>query len=159
MRFNEFNYPTHQLTFTLVMGGAGSGKNYYISHNPALNQALLIDIDAFKQDMDLSTAIASIKPKLEDAFSKNIDVVHPTTGSSLIGQKNKIKLARKYDYMVNLILIDTNPKQAITQVQTRTQHGGHDVSIDRIISSNDQARENYKQLIDLVDSAIIISHK
>jgi predicted ABC-type ATPase len=144
-------------TFTLVMGGAGSGKNYYIEHDSELSKAWLIDVDAVKIGMALDAAIKQIKPMLEEAFQSGINVAHPTTGSNLKGQINKILLAKKYDYRVEIILIDTDPQRAAQQVQFRVDQGGHNVEADKIASSNAKARENFEQLKQYADESKIVS--
>jgi len=145
-------------TFTLVMGGAGSGKNYYIENTPGLSSAWLVDVDAVKIGTDLDSAIKMIKPMLEEAFQSGINVAHPTTGSNLKGQINKIALAKKYNYRIHLILIDTNPEQAAQQVQRRVDAGGHNVEADKILSSNLRARENFEQLKQYADESKIVSN-
>ena len=144
-------------TFTLVMGGAGSGKNYYIEHHPELSRDWLIDVDAIKIGTALDSAIKMIKPMMIEAFETGIDVVHPTTGSNLKGQINKIALAKQYKYRVCIILIDTDPERAAQQVQRRVDAGGHDVQADKIASSNTKARENFEQLKQYADESEIVS--
>lgn len=141
--------------FVLVMGGAGSGKNYFIAHS-AFSSFKLIDVDAIKGGMELKAAIGQIKPMLISAFENKENVAHPTTGANLLGQQNKIKLARQYGYSVTLVLIDTDPAAAIGNVRNRVRDGGHDVEIEDIVSSNNKARANYEQLAPLVDTAKII---
>lgn len=142
--------------FCLVIGGAGSGKNHFIEHHPTLSQYTLIDVDAIKSEIGLDLAMKSIKPAMISAFSEQKDVAHPTTGSHLKGQQNKIALARQYDYTVTLILIDTPVEQAIAQVRQRRRGGGHDVAIEKIVDSNKKARENFNLLKPLVDVAKVV---
>ena len=122
--------------FILVMGGAGSGKNHYIAHDPVASSYKLIDVDAIKGEMGLDAAIGAIKPMLQAAFNDGDNVAHPTTGSNLKGQQNKIALARQYDYKVTIVLVDTPLEQAIAQVRKRYREGGHDVELDAIVNSN-----------------------
>ena len=140
------------------MGGAGSGKNYYIEHNPSLGRAKLIDVDQVKQTVSLDAAIKMIKPMLEQAFQAKESVVHPTTGSNLKGQLNKIALARQYDYQVHLILVVTDPERAAKQVQQRVASGGHGVEADKIASSNQKARENFEELKNHVDKFSVVTN-
>lgn len=144
--------------FVIVMGGAGSGKNYFIRSNPEYFTFKLIDVDAIKGEMGLSAAIKAIKPMLIDSFEAGRNVVHPTTGSHLIGQKNKIKLAHQYGYHVTLILVATPLERAIAQVRRRVQSGGHDVEIAYIESSNKRARDNFNLLKLDADSSRIVTH-
>jgi len=139
--------------FVIVIGGAGSGKNFFIEHDPALSRYHLVDVDEMKGEMGVGPAISAIKPKLIEAFEQGKDVVHPTTASNLAAQQNKIRLAKSYGYSVTLILIDTPVETAIERVRNRYREGGHDVALEKIISSNEAARENYNTLALLVDNA------
>ena len=82
--------------FYLVMGGAGSGKNHFIENHPTLANYTLIDVDAIKGSIGVSAAIKSLKPAMISAFDSQKDVAHPTTGTNLKGQQNKIALAKEY---------------------------------------------------------------
>lgn len=141
--------------FVIVLGGAGSGKNYFIENHPTFASYQLIDVDAVKKHVPLGDAISAIKPMLQSAFEANKNVAHPTTGSNLKGQQNKIALARQYGYTVTVVLIDTPVEQAIAQVRKRYREGGHDVQIDAIVNSNRRARENFELLKGLADKAIV----
>jgi ribosomal protein S18 acetylase RimI-like enzyme len=151
MRINEI-----KPQFILVMGGAGSGKNHYIKHDPVASSYTLIDVDAIKGEMGLDAAIGAIKPMLQGAFNDGENVAHPTTGSNLKGQQNKIALAREYDYKVTIVLVDTPIEQAIAQVRKRYREGGHDVELDAIVNSNKKARDNFEALKGLADEAIVV---
>jgi predicted ABC-type ATPase len=153
MRIDEV---TDKPQFVLVMGGGGSGKNYYIAHDPALRSYKLIDVDAIKGAMGVSAAISAIKPMLADAFKSGINVAHPTTGSNLKGQQNKIALARQYGYEVVVILKKTNPTQAVANVANRVASGGHDVDYDAILASNEKALANFEQLKSLADFSKVV---
>ncbi len=142
--------------FVIVIGGAGSGKNYFIEHDPALSRFALVDVDAMKGELGVGPAISAIKPKLIQAFEQKKDVAHPTTGTNLKAQQNKIKLAQSYGYSVTLILIDTPIEKAIEQVRNRYREGGHDVELEKIVSSNKKARDNFNQLAPLVTTAKVV---
>ena len=139
--------------FVIVIGGAGSGKNYFIEHEPTLSNFQLIDVDAIKGRLGVSAAISAIKPMLLSAFTNKENVVHPTTASNLTAQKNKIAAAKSNGYTVTLILKDTPVEQAIAQVRNRARNGGHDVDLAKIVSSNTAARANFNLLSPLVDIA------
>jgi predicted ABC-type ATPase len=140
--------------FILVMGGAGSGKNTYISkHFPTYK---LVDVDAIKSELGLDAAMAQMKPTMLAAFMNGANVAHPTTGSHLKGQENKIKLAKEHGYVVRLVLIDTPPEVAMGRVRERVRNGGHDVEIDKIVASNLKARENFGVLKNMVDFSEVI---
>lgn len=141
----------------IVMGGAGSGKNYFISHNPTFSKYKLIDVDQIKADIGVKTAIQQIMPSLQGAFANHENIAHPTTGSNLMAQQRKIALAKQYGYTVTLVLIDTDPARAIDQVRQRVRQGGHDVEIENIVASNKRARENYETLAKFADNSKIVS--
>jgi len=151
MRYEEF-----APQFVIVMGGAGSGKNYWISKNPQFKDYVLVDVDEIKQRMPLSSAIPQIKIDLEDNFRNRENVVHPTTGGNLLGQQNKIKLARAYGYQVTLVLIDTPLETAVKRVAQRAASGGHDVKPEAIEQSNEAARSNFSALAKLVDRSQVV---
>lgn len=142
--------------FMLVMGGAGSGKNHFIENDPTYSKYELIDVDAIKGELGVSAAITSIKPMLKASFEVQENVVHPTTGSNLKAQENKIKMAHEYGYVVTLILKDTPVEQAIDQVRNRVKKGGHDVELEKIILTNKIARENFNSLSTLADKSIVV---
>lgn len=144
--------------FAIVIGGAGSGKNYYLENDPTLCTYQLIDVDAIKGELGVSSAISAIKPMLTIAFHKQVNVVHPTTASNLQAQKNKIAAAKAAGYTVDLYLVDTPVERAISQVRNRVRGGGHDVDFDKIVSSNAKARENYNLLAPLVDTAQVVTN-
>jgi len=144
--------------FIIIIGGAGSGKNYYIEHHPIYSKYTLIDVDVVKKEIGVSAAIGSIKPMLISAFEKHKDVVHPGTAANLKAGENKIRLAHNYGYNVTLILIATDPNGAISQVQKRVNQGGHDVELDNIVASNQRARENFQILKSFADNAIVINN-
>lgn len=152
MKINEV---AEKPQFVLVMGGAGSGKNYFIEHDPTLRSFKLIDVDAIKGEMGVSNAVSSIKPMLTSAFERRLNVVHPTTGSNLKGQENKIALARQYGYHVIVILRKTDPLDAVANVAKRASAGGHDVEYDKIVQSNQRARENFASLQRLADESYV----
>lgn len=142
--------------FVLVMGGAGSGKNHHISQN--YPQYKLIDVDEVKAELGLNAAIGSIKPMLVKAFERKENVAHPTTGTNLSAQQRKIALAKEYGYAVTLVLIDTPAHAAISNVRDRVQQGGHDVSLEKIVSSNKIAKENFYVLAPLADEYQVVAN-
>ena len=143
--------------FVIVIGGAGSGKNYFIEHEPSISKFKLIDVDAIKGAMGVSAAISAIKPMLLTAFANKENVAHPTTASNLAAQKNKIAAAKSHGYTVTLILKDTPVDQAIAQVRNRARNGGHDVDFNKIVSSNSAARVNFNLLSPLADISKVVS--
>ena len=152
MRASDLQKPT----FALVMGGAGSGKNYMIAHNPTLSRFKLIDVDEMKKHVPLGDAIKAVTPALRAAFERGENVVHPTTGSHLKGQQNKILLAKEHGYQIHIYLIDTDPTVAAKRVAARADAGGHDVQPEAIAASNAKARSNFTSLKTLADKATIL---
>jgi predicted ABC-type ATPase len=143
-------------TFVIVIGGAGSGKNYFIEHHPEFSTYQLVDVDAIKGQLGVSAAISAIKPMLLTAFKNKENVAHPTTASNLQAQKNKIAAAKANGYNVLLYLKRTDAHIAAGNVRNRVAGGGHDVGLDKIVSSNEQARTNFNLLAPLVDQAQIV---
>jgi predicted ABC-type ATPase len=47
-------------------------------------------------------------------------------------------------------------EQAIEQVRDRVKKGGHDVPLDRIVSTHRRARENFNSLAALADKSEIV---
>jgi predicted ABC-type ATPase len=144
--------------FIMVVGGAGSGKNYFIEHDPTYSKYTLVDVDAVKKTVSVSMAISSIKPMLQAAFEKHINVVHPGTAANLKAAQNKIAMAKSYGYTVTVILIATDPATAVGQVRQRVRQGGHDVEIDKIVASNQKARENFLAIKSLADKSKVINN-
>ena len=142
--------------FVLVIGGGGSGKNHFISKHPTYRKFKLIDVDEIKKTVALDVAIKATKEQLLKAFASGVDVVHPTTGSHLKGQMNKISAAKDAGYEVTLILKDTPIEQAMKQVAKRVEAGGHSVAEKDIIASNEKARANFNQLKSIVDHSKIV---
>lgn len=142
--------------FVLVMGGAGSGKNHLIKNDATLKKYKLIDVDEIKKTVSLDAAIKATKEQLLNAFKQQENVVHPTTGSNLKGQINKITAARDAGYEITLILKDTPVEKALKQVIHRVGHGGHDVAEKDIIESNKKARENFSNLKSYADKSKIV---
>jgi len=145
-----------QPVFAIVIGGAGSGKNFFIEHDPVLSTYTLVDIDAIKGELGLTAAIGAIKPLLLSAFQRKDNVVHTNMATNLQAQRNKIAAARQHGYTVALYLKDTPPDVAVAQVRKRVGQGGHDVGLDKIVSSNAKARENFTLLRPLADIAKIV---
>lgn len=139
----------------MVMGGAGSGKNYYISKK--YPEYKLIDVDAVKGELGTTAAISQIKPMLQSAFENGINVAHPTLGSNVVGQANKIKLAQEHGYNVVVVLIDTPVERAMSQVLQRAKQGGHDVDPSKIEFSNKRSRETFDQIKSLADQSFIVN--
>jgi len=147
--------------FVVVIGGSGSGKNYYISHHPEYSSYRLIDVDVpVGEDANLTTRIALMKKDLKSAFEAGESVAHPTTGSGLPGLTNKLKLAADYGYETRLVLIDTDPKVAASNLAVRVAGGGHGAGIPqwKVEKTNAAARESFDALRGqpFVDSAVVV---
>ena len=144
--------------FVMVIGGAGSGKNYFIEHHTVYSTYKLIDVDVIKGELGVSAAISQVKPMLLSAFKNHENIVHPSTAVNIKAAQNKIASAHQHGYNVTLILIATPPDLAVDQVRTRVRQGGHDVAIDNIILSNKKARESFDILSALVDSTKVVTN-
>jgi predicted ABC-type ATPase len=142
--------------FILIMGGAGSGKNHFIANNSIYSNYNLIDVDIIKGEIGVANAIGQIMPMLVDAFDKQENIVHSTTGSNLRAQQNKIKMAKHQGYTVTLVLVDAPIEQAIENIRNRVRQGGHDVEIENIVSTNKKARENFEILKSTVDKSEVV---
>ena len=151
MRFDEI-HPT----FCLVIGGAGSGKNHFIQHHPVYSKFKLIDVDEVKKTMPVGDAISAIKPMLLAAFARKENVSHPGTAANLKAAQNKIAAAKAAGYQVVLVLKDTPTEVALAQVAKRAGEGGHDVDREKIIKSNQVARDNFAALKPLVDQSLVV---
>jgi predicted ABC-type ATPase len=143
-------------TFLMVIGGAGSGKNHFIEHHPEYSKYHLVDVDAVKQEVDVSTAIASIMPMLESAFKQKLDVAHPGTAANLKAAQNKIELAKKHGYNVVLVLKDTPVDVALARVANRVEKGGHHAPDEKVIKSNALARQRFSELKSSADYSFIV---
>lgn len=147
--------------FVVVIGGSGSGKNHYISHHPEYSSYRLIDVDVpVGEDANLATRIAVMKKDLKSAFEAGESVAHPTTGSGLPGLTNKLKLASNHGYETRLVLIDTDPKIAASNLAKRVASGGHGEGIPpwKVEKTNVAARESFEALRGqpFVDSAVVV---
>lgn len=156
MKLSDLFEAAKKPQFVLVMGGGGSGKNHFISNDAVLKKYALIDVDEIKKTVPLDAAIKATKEELLKAFAAGKNVAHPTTGSNLKGQINKIKAAKDAGYEVTLILKDTPIEQAMKQVAKRVEAGGHGVLEKDIIASNQKARENFNELKSMVDHSKIV---
>jgi predicted ABC-type ATPase len=145
--------------FVIVMGGSGSGKNHFISHNSKYSSFKLIDVDAMRAD--LSTNISSIKPALMEAMKLGVDIAHPTTGAgNLAAITNKFKMAKDFGYDTTLILIDTPAEISMKNVKKRFSAGGHDVPAWKIQKTNEEARKNFDLASEsqFVDNSEVVSN-
>lgn len=147
--------------FVVVIGGSGSGKNYYISHHPEYSSFRLIDVDVpTSEDVNLTTRIAMMKKDLKNSLEAGESIAHPTTGSGLPGLTNKLKMAADHGYETRLVLIDTNPKIAASNLAARVASGGHGEGIPpwKIEKTNAAARESFEALRGqpFVNSAVVV---
>jgi predicted ABC-type ATPase len=143
--------------FVMVIGGSGSGKNYYISRHPTYRSYKLLDVDEFRAASERS--ISNITPALKSALSSGVNIAHPTTGAgSIQAILNKLKMAKDAGYETTLVFIDTPPEQAAKNVKKRAAGGGHDVPDWKIEKTNEISRLNYETVKDnpLVDRTDIV---
>ncbi len=153
--------------FVVVIGGSGSGKNYYVEHHPVYSRYTLIDVDppagaGGDQRDQLAKRIAGMKNELTRALGEGVDIVHPTPGAGLSALRNKLNLARKFGYETVLILIDTDPRIAAGNIRQRVSGGGHGAGIPdwKVEKTNAEARANYAALSGdptLVSDSFVVS--
>lgn len=143
--------------FVMVIGGAGSGKNYYIGRHPTYRSYKLLDVDEFRATSERS--ISNITPALKSALSTGVNIAHPATGAgSIQAILNKLKMAKDAGYETTLVFIDTPPEQAAKNVEKRAAGGGHSVPEWKIEKTNEMSRLNYEAVKDnpLVDRTEIV---
>ena len=152
--------------FVVVMGGSGSGKNFYIENHPTLSTYQLIDVDPKAGMGDdrtgLGSRVAQMKRELAKALSDKVNIVHPTTGVNFSSLKNKLASARRLGYETTVVLIDTDPSIAHKNIQKRVAAGGHGGGIPawKVDKTNAEARANFEDIKNdntLVDNAFKVS--
>ena len=150
MKLKEL-FEEQEKIFVLIVGGAGSGKNFHYENVYKSKGYVLVDVDVLKQEDGTSSAIAQIKHRLEEQFKLGVNVVNPGTGANLKAVENKIKLAKEYGYLVTLVFIDTDLEKAKGYVKSRHQSGGHDVPEYKIEKTHALCRQNIEVLQHQVD--------
>ena len=158
MKLNEIKKLDNK-EFVLIVGGAGSGKNYHYENVYKTKGYVLVDVDEMKKMSDVTNAIGQLKKHLENKFKEGVNIVNPGTGANLKGVENKIKLAKEYGYTVTLIFIDTALDKATEFVKARAIKGGHDVPEWKIKKTNEECRKNVEILKNQVDNYKIITVK
>jgi len=140
--------------FVLVMGGAGVGKNHYIRNDPTLKKYTLIDIDQMKDSS--SVPLFDMKQALKDAIEAGKNIVHPTIGSAVAGNINKLNFARKNGYKTTVIFLDGSIEQGIAHVKSRVSKGGHSVPDEKVKITYEKAAANYPAIAAAASNTIRI---
>ena len=142
--------------YVYVIGGSASGKNYWYENN--LADIPLVDIDEFVKRLAketgndprklVSKGIALVNKELTDKFTNGISVGQTGTGGNTKGVYNRLKKAKDAGFETALILVDTDPEEAIARNQQRVQSGGHGdtLSDDKIRRTNEYARKTFNEL-------------
>ena len=131
--------------FFLVIGGSGSGKNYYITHYVP-RPTEIIDIDKIKNQQGTTEAISNLKETLTNKFKEEIETIaHPSLGLRPIANVNKLKLAKLFGYKTTLVFVENSVDQAIKNVKKRVAGGGHDVPLEKIKQSHKQVNSSFNQ--------------
>lgn len=136
--------------FTIIMGGAGVGKNYYIEHTDRFKDFTLIDIDVFKRQGE-GAAMFLLQKALKQAFISGVNVVHPTVGGTVPGNVNKLKLAKHHGYTTEVIFLRGSPEKGIANVAKRVESGGHSVPNAKIEITYERAEKAFWEISDEAD--------
>lgn len=149
--------------FIMIIGGAGSGKNFiYKKH---LSKLPLLDIDEFsakhaKGDFELARkfvgkAAGDVKKELLRHFAEGKSVVNTATGASLSNTMNKFKWAKEAGMKTAVVLVDVDVKVALQRNKDRAAKGDQGLLPDwKVESSNKDARENFKEYAKITDYSI-----
>lgn len=131
--------------FFLVIGGSGSGKNYYINHHVP-RPTEIIDIDEIKVQLGTAEAISNLKEILTNKFKEGIETIaHPSLGIKPIANVNKLKLAKMFGYHTTLVFVENSLEQAIKNVNKRVANGGHNVPLEKIKQSHEQINKSFNE--------------
>lgn len=123
--------PASKPVFVLVMGGAGVGKNHFISTHPEYKNYKLIDVDAIKKT-GVKEYVNEMKKQLHAAFAKKENVIHPTIGGAISGNVNKLIAAKAAGYETHVVFLKGTPEAAKARIQHRVSQGGHGVPDEKI---------------------------
>lgn len=137
------------------MGGAGVGKNHYIENTARFKDYTLVDIDVFKQ-AGIKNAMAMMQRELENVFARGDNVVHPTVGGVVLGNVNKLNLAKKMGYVTDVIYLKGSPQRGVSNVSSRVARGGHAVPDSKIAITYDTSEKAFPSIAAAADDWIIV---
>ena len=145
--------------FFLVIGGPGSGKNFYVNHFIP-RPTTIVDIDEIKSQIGTTEAISNLKEILTNKFKEGIETIaHPSLGAKAVVNVNKLKLAKMFGYKTIVVFVENNLKQAIKNINTRVANGGHKVPIEKVKQSYKEIDNAFKETkslgSDVIDEVIL----
>lgn len=160
------NMKSQKDIFILIIGGSGSGKNYFYEKN--LKNIPLVDNDAitkklsggdFEKARKLVSKATSIANKmLTDAFNEKKSVCQVSTGTNEKAVFNKFKKAKDAGMKTGLILIDADINDAQKRNVNRASGGKQGLVPDwKVEKTNIAAKKTYKNIKNnnVVDFAFI----
>jgi predicted kinase len=131
--------------FIIIIGGAGSGKNFI--YNKHFSHLPLFDVDEYIEKYNLSITDA-LKKSEEDLFNilKNGNsAVSIGTGSKIDGILKKLKYAQSLHIKTYLFLVDTNVEKAQERNIKRAQNSKRlEIPYYKIQKTNQKAKENFE---------------
>jgi len=140
--------------FILVMGSAGSGKNYIAKQN--LANVPLVDIDKYMADFAsgggderkfISNAVHKANAELKKYFENSESVLQVTTGANYKGASNKLKLAKSYGLKTAVIYVDAGLNTSIKRNQDRAVKGDQRLVPDwKVEKTYTESKKNFKEL-------------
>ena len=153
--------------FVMVIGGSASGKNYiyekYFSNIDLIdNDKITLKLaggDVSKTTDYISQAIKIANKDLEEHFKNHISVGITSTGASTKGALNRLEKAKSYGFKTAIVLVDTDVKTALKRNKERAKSGSQKLVPDeKVIKSNEKARETYKQASKITDFSLVIKN-
>lgn len=152
MKFNRLRL--NEPYFILIMGSAGSGKNYIAKKEfPGIP---LVDIDKYMSDLAgtdgdtrkfISKSIIMANNELLNHFKEGSSVVQVTTGANYKGASNKLKLAKSYGMKTAVIFVDAGLKKSLERQRKRAENGEQRLVPDwKVEKTYEKSKENWKLL-------------
>lgn len=153
--------------FVMIIGGSGSGKNYWYNKN--LSKIPLEDVDEYtmkwsKGDHEagrkmVSKAIAEVNKNLTKAFENKTSIAITGTGAGLSGTVNRLNKAKEFGMKTAVILIDTDVKTAIERVNSRSEKENRSpIPEYKIERTNKEAKENFKEYKKIADYSFVVKN-
>lgn len=141
--------------FVLIIGGSGSGKNFI--HSREFPEIPLVDTDKIVKDIagdDADLARKSVSRAVHDAnrelrkyFSRQESVAQVSTGSGFKGAFNKLQKAKDSGLKTAVVLVDSDPNEAIERNRRRAAAGEQFLVPDwKVKKTNLSAKETFRDL-------------